>query len=178
MANIAPTLVASHTALPPEGANFPRGGPSENCLPPPAPPKTDFSWPVRVYWEDTDAGGIVFYANYLKFFERSRTEWLRSLGIEQQRLKDSSGGIFVVLETSIRYHRPARLDDELIVTASIVETGRASMIIKQQALLKTEQPSTQCTTLLCEGTIRIGWVRAATLQPMRMPASLLDSLKT
>jgi acyl-CoA thioester hydrolase len=137
-----------------------------------------FQWPIRVYWEDTDAGGIVFYANYLKFFERSRTEWLRSLGIEQQRLKDSTGGIFVVLETSIRYHRPARLDDELIVTASIVETGRASMIIKQQALSKTEQTSNQSATLLCEGTIRIGWVRAATLQPMRMPASLLDSLKT
>ncbi|UUZ78539.1 YbgC/FadM family acyl-CoA thioesterase [Polaromonas sp. P1(28)-13] len=98
-----------------------------------------FQWPVRVYWEDTDAGGIVFYANYLKFFERSRTEWLRSLGIEQQRLKDSTGGMFVVTETSIRYHRSARLDDELIVTASMVETGRASMIIKQQALSKTEQ---------------------------------------
>jgi acyl-CoA thioester hydrolase len=91
-----------------------------------------FSWPLRVYWEDTDAGGIVFYANYLKFFERSRTEWLRSLGIEQQRLRESTGGIFVVAETSIRYHRSARLDDELIVTASLVEAGRASMIISSR----------------------------------------------
>lgn len=131
-----------------------------------------FEWPVRVYWEDTDAGGIVFYANYLKFFERARTEWLRSLGIEQQRLKDSTGGIFVVIDTSIRYHRPARLDDELIVTASIVETGRASMIIKQQALLKTEQLSAQSAPLLCEGTIRIGWVNATSFQPTRMPTSL------
>ncbi len=137
-----------------------------------------FHWPIRVYWEDTDAGGIVFYANYLKFFERSRTEWLRSLGIEQQRLKDSTGGIFVVTETSIRYHRPARLDDELIVTASLIETGRASMIIKQQALLKTEQTGLQSAVLLCEGTIRIGWVKAASLQPMRIPSSILDSLKT
>jgi acyl-CoA thioester hydrolase len=167
-----------------------------------------FSWPLRVYWEDTDAGGIVFYANYLKFFERSRTEWLRSLGIEQQRLRESTGGIFVVAETSIRYHRPARLDDELIVTAALVESGRASMIIKQQALLKTEQglPSQSLSdaqfsdgpplgksappggsvlheaksvgTLLCEGTIRIGWVDAASLQPGRIPASILDSLKT
>ena len=137
-----------------------------------------FQWPVRVYWEDTDAGGIVFYANYLKFFERSRTEWLRSLGIEQQRLKDSTGGIFVVTETTIRYHRPARLDDQLIVTASLMETGRASMIIRQQALLKTEQPGAHPAPLLCEGTIRIGWVHGASLQPKRIPASILDSLKT
>jgi acyl-CoA thioester hydrolase len=137
-----------------------------------------FSWPLRVYWEDTDAGGIVFYANYLKFFERSRTEWLRSLGIEQQRLRESTGGIFVVAETSIRYHRSARLDDELIVTAALIESGRASMIIKQQALLKTEQTAENSNPLLCEGTIRIGWVDAATLQPQRIPASILDSLKT
>ncbi len=137
-----------------------------------------FQWPIRVYWEDTDAGGIVFYANYLKFFERSRTEWLRSLGIEQQRLKDSTGGMFVVTETTIRYHRPARLDDQLIVTASLLEIGRASMIIKQQALLKTEQIDSQSATLLCQGTIRIGWVHGASLQPRRIPASILDSLKT
>ena len=136
-----------------------------------------FHWPVRIYWEDTDAGGIVFYANYLKFFERSRTEWLRSLGIEQQRLKDSLHGMFVVTETNIRYHRPARLDDELIVTASLLETGRASMIIKQQALLKNEQADHQPMTLLCEATIRIGWVHATTLLPNRIPAAILDSLK-
>ncbi|MDP3708718.1 MAG: tol-pal system-associated acyl-CoA thioesterase [Polaromonas sp.] len=137
----------------------------------PVSPERVFEWALRVYWEDTDAGGIVFYANYLKFFERARTEWLRSLGIEQQRLKESTGGMFVVLETSIRYRRPARLDDELIVTASMVETGRASMIIKQQALLKSEQPDEK-PTLLCDGTIRIGWVNAASFQPTRMPASL------
>ncbi|ABM38220.1 thioesterase superfamily protein [Polaromonas naphthalenivorans CJ2] len=137
-----------------------------------------FQWPVRVYWEDTDAGGIVFYANYLKFFERSRTEWLRSLGIGQQQLKDSTGCMFVVTETAIRYHRPARLDDELIVTASMIETGRASLIVKHKALLKTEQPGEHPATLLCEGTIRIGWVHGASLQPRRIPASILDSLKT
>ena len=101
-------------------------------------PRGVFRWPVRVYWEDTDAGGIVFYANYLKFFERSRTEWLRSLGVEQHRLRESTGGMFVVAETSIRYHCPARLDDELIVTASLIEQGRASLTIGQQALLKSE----------------------------------------
>ncbi len=98
-----------------------------------------FQWPVRIYWEDTDAGGIVFYANYLKFFERTRTEWLRSMGIEQQRLRESTGGIFVVVETSTSHLRPARLDDELIVTATLLEMGRASLIIGQQALLKSER---------------------------------------
>lgn len=133
-----------------------------------------FQWPMRVYWEDTDAGGIVFYANYLKFFERSRTEWLRSLGIEQQRLRESTGGIFVVTETTVRYHRPARLDDELIVTARLIEKSRASLIIGQSALLKSEQSP----MLLCEGTIRIGWVDAASLKPARIPANILDRLET
>ena len=156
-------------AAAPSGGSEPREAGSVGAI---------FQWPVRVYWEDTDAGGIVFYANYLKFFERSRTEWLRSLGIEQQRMKDSTGGMFVVTETSIRYLRPARLDDELMVTASLIETGRASMIIKQQALLKTEQKDLLSATLLCEGTIRIGWVHGASLQPKRIPACILDSLKT
>ena len=132
-----------------------------------------FSFPVRVYWEDTDAGGIVFYANYLKFFERSRTEWLRSLGIEQQQLRARSGGMFVVAETSLRFLRPARLDDQLVVTADLIEIGRASMVIGQQALLKSEQTK----IILCEGSVRIGWVNADTLQPQRMPASILDCLK-
>ena len=74
-----------------------------------------FEFPIRVYWEDTDAGGIVFYANYLKFFERGRTEWLRSLGLEQRQLRESTGGMFVVSEARLRYHQPARLDDELLL---------------------------------------------------------------
>ena len=178
--SLASTLVASRACgvalplSPREGANFPRGGLSENCLPPPASLESDFRWPLRVYWEDTDAGGIVFYANYLKFFERARTEWLRSLGIEQQRLRESTDGMFVVSETSLRYLRPARLDDELIVTASLMEAGRASLIIRQQARLKSG-PS---PVLLCEGTIRIGWVETTSLKPARIPAPILDSLKT
>ena len=137
-----------------------------------------FQWPLRVYWEDTDAGGIVFYANYLKFFERSRTEWLRSLGIEQQRLKDSTGCMFVVTDATLRYNRPARLDDELVVTASMQHIGRASMTLKQQALLKSEHADPRPGALLCEGLIRIGWVHGASLQPRRIPASILDSLTT
>ncbi|HSH92107.1 MAG TPA: tol-pal system-associated acyl-CoA thioesterase [Ramlibacter sp.] len=130
-----------------------------------------FEFPIRVYWEDTDAGGIVFYANYLKFFERARTEWLRSLGIEQGKLRETTGGIFVVGETHVRYHRPARLDDELLVTAEVEETGRASLIIAQQAFLAPAK------ALLCEGTIRIGWVDARTLKPARIPPTILETLE-
>ncbi len=132
-----------------------------------------FEFPIRVYWEDTDAGGIVFYANYLKFFERARTEWLRALGIGQQALRDSSGGMFVVSEAQLKYHRPARLDDELIVTATLQASGRASLTIAQQAWRKTaDQPE-----LSCEGTIRIGWVEAATMKPARIPQHVLNLLQ-
>ncbi|HWI78656.1 MAG TPA: tol-pal system-associated acyl-CoA thioesterase [Ramlibacter sp.] len=130
-----------------------------------------FSWPLRVYWEDTDAGGIVFYANYLKFFERARTEWLRSLGLEQRALRERTGQMFVVGETLVRYHRAARLDDELLVTARVQETGRASLIIAQQAFLKASGD------LACDGTIRIGWVDAESLKPARIPPTLLEALK-
>jgi acyl-CoA thioester hydrolase len=128
-----------------------------------------FQWRVRVYWEDTDAGGIVFYANYLKFFERARTEWLRSLGVAQRALKEEAGGMFVVSETSVRYLAPARLDDELLVTAQLQDSGRASLIIAQEAR--------RDGTLLALGTIRIGWVDAATLRPGRIPAAILAVLQ-
>ncbi|HQS21289.1 MULTISPECIES: tol-pal system-associated acyl-CoA thioesterase [unclassified Acidovorax] len=135
-----------------------------------------FEFPVRIYWEDTDAGGIVFYANYLKFFERARTEWLRSLGIGQQQLREQTGGIFVVTDARLRYLRPARLDDELIVTAQLQETGRASLTIVQQALLNNEQAPNHPRVLLSEGTIRIGWVDAASMRPARIPSTLLEQL--
>lgn len=134
-----------------------------------------FRWPVRVYWEDTDAGGIVFYANYLKFFERARTEWLRSLGIEQQRLRETSGGMFVVSATELQYHRPARLDDLLTVTASARETGRASLTIAQTAW-RLPSGDNSGAELLCEGSIRIGWVDAASMRPARMPPAVLQAL--
>ena len=127
-----------------------------------------FVHPIRIYWEDTDAGGIVFYANYLKFFERARTEWLRSLGIGQHALRETTGGMFVVSDTTVKYHRPAKLDDQLRVTATLAESGRASLVITQQAWLGDR--------LLCEGTIRIGWVDASTMKPARIPSSVLERL--
>ncbi len=132
-----------------------------------------FQWPVRIYWEDTDAGGIVFYANYLKFFERARTEWLRSLGIEQQKLREIHEGMFVVSETSVKYHLPARLDDELLVTAGLIESGRASMTIGQKAYRTVGKNN----VLLCEGSIRIGWVDTASLKPARIPPQVLEQIR-
>lgn len=136
-----------------------------------------FHWPVRVYWEDTDAGGIVFYANYLKFFERARTEWLRSLGLSQRALRDASGGMFVVADSHVKYHRAARLDDLLVVTVQLKEMGQASMTILQQTLLKSEQISTLPAELLCDGSIRIGWVDGATLKPAKIPKNILEALQ-
>lgn len=133
-------------------------------MPSPAP----FRHALRVYWEDTDAGGIVFYANYLKFFERARTEWLRALGIGQQVLRESTGAILVVTDTRVRYLRPARLDDWIDVSATLAERGRASLALAQQAWRGEE--------LLAEGEIRIGCVDAATLRPRRLPPELLERL--
>jgi acyl-CoA thioester hydrolase len=123
---------------------------------------------VRVYWEDTDAGGVVFYANYLKFFERARTEWLRSLGFGQQQLKDESGLMFVVSHTAVNYRSPARLDDELTLTVCVREARQASMTLSQQAF--------RGDRLLAEGEIRIGCVAAGTFRPQRIPTAILDRL--
>jgi acyl-CoA thioester hydrolase len=130
-----------------------------------------FSWPIRIYWEDTDAGGIVYYANYLKFFERARTEWLRSFGIAQQALREDTGGMFVVAQAELRYLKSARLDDELLVTTSLLTPGRASMTIHQQAWLKQAGPPVP----LCEATLRAGWVNAKGI-PARIPQAILDKL--
>lgn len=123
-----------------------------------------FSFGARVYWEDTDAGGVVFYANYLRYFERARTEWLRALGVEQQALRERTGTIFVVTDATLRYLRPARLDDALRITVEAIELRQASMRLTQRAL--------RGDTLLCEGRVRIGCVDAASFQPQRIPAEV------
>ena len=135
-----------------------------------------FEFPLRVYWEDTDASGVVFYANYLKFFERGRTEWLRSLGIAQQNLREQTGGIFVVTSAQLEYLRPARLDDQLIVTAKLQSAGRASLTIEQQALLVNPDNQAGEPLQLCTGSIRIGWVDGTTMRPARIPNRILEQL--
>ncbi len=123
---------------------------------------------LRVYWEDTDAGGVVFYANYLKFFERARTEWLRALGVQQQALREATQAIFIVTDTRVSYRAPARLDDELAVSVELRQAGRAQMLIAQQAR--------RGQTLLAEGEIRIGCVDAGTFRPRRIPNAVLDAI--
>jgi len=138
-----------------------------------------FTWDLRVYWEDTDAGGIVFYANYLKFFERARTEWLRSLGLGQQHLRETTGGQFVVSEVQLRYLQSARLDDRLRVSAQAVETGKASITLAQTAWRLPDAQhglAGQAPLPLCTGHIRIGWVNTDTLRPQRMPSQVLNLL--
>lgn len=126
---------------------------------------TAFRWPVRVYYEDTDAGGIVFYANYLKFFERARTEWLRAAGVSQQRLVEQSRRMFVVKSTAVDYHAPAKLDDMLEITVRVGKIGRASVNFEQEAWLTGSDPA----RLLCSGSIRIGCVDTHTLRPSPIP---------
>ena len=129
-----------------------------------------FVHPIRVYWEDTDAGGVVFYANYLKYFERARTEWLRGLGFSQEAMRRADGVMFIVSQTSVRYLAPARLDDLLRVTVDLREPGRASMTLFQQAW--------RGDTLLADGEIRIGCVGAADFKPTRIPKTLVNALQT
>jgi len=141
--------------------------------------------PTRVYWEDTDAGGIVFYANYLKFFERARTEWLRALGVQQQAMRERTGAIFVVTHTAMHYRAPARLDDLLEVTVALRHTGRVSLEVAQQAWrlpsdadadTETDAGNRAAPVLLVEGEVRIGCVDAATMRPCRIPADVLQRL--
>ena len=127
-----------------------------------------FAHEVRVYWEDTDAGGVVFYSNYLKFFERARTEWLRAAGFGQQQLRDQFGVMFVVTETTLRYVAPARLDDLLVVTVAPEMPQGATLTLAQSAL--------RGDTTLVESRITIACVEAASLKPRRIPPPLLQAL--
>jgi acyl-CoA thioester hydrolase len=126
-----------------------------------------FSWPVRIYWEDTDAGGIVYYANYLKFMERARTEWLRATGIEQLPLKEERGLMFVVVDLEAHYRKPARYGDELRVTCEIAERARASLMFRQQIYRNDE--------LLIEGQVRVACLDANTLKPKALPKEFMRS---
>ena len=135
---------------------------------PPKHPRTVFELALRVYWEDTDAGGVVFYANYLKFFERARTEWLRSRGVEQQVLRQTTGAIFVVTQTQVQYHAPARLDDQLSVSVLLQRRAGASMAFTQHAR--------RGALLLAEGRIDIACVDSQSFKPRRLPQPILDAL--
>ena len=128
-----------------------------------------FTWTVRVYYEDTDAGGIVFYANYLKFFERARTEWLRAAGVDQQHLIEREGAAFVVKNATIDYHAPARLDDEITLTLTIEKLGRASVQFVQKAY--------KGDLLLVEASVKVGCVDIASVRPRSLPGDVADKMR-
>ncbi len=127
-----------------------------------------FTFPVRVYWEDTDAGGVVYYANYLRFLERARSEWLRTLGIDQARLLTEERLQFVVVEANIRYHRPAKFDDELVVTAALGSLGGASVTFAQEI-----RRGTVAGELLVSATVRAACIASDTLKPRPLPDALM-----
>jgi len=132
----------------------------------------NFHWNIRVYYEDTDAGGIVFYANYLKFFERARTEWLRAAGVGQQSLAQTHGVIFVVKSTAVDYHAPAKLDDELKLTVVVRRLGKASVQFSQEAWrINHGEPQ-----LLATGDIKVGCVDAKTIRPSAIPDEVAKKL--
>ena len=132
-----------------------------------------FSHPIRIYWEDTDAGSIVYYANYLKFFERARSEWLRYLGIEQGSLLTTEGCMFVVSEAAAKYHRPARIDDLLHVSVAIKTLGQASITLLQTAWIQT---SNGAPVMACQGTVRLACVRQEDMKPSKIPTRMAELL--
>ncbi len=152
---------------------------------------TEFVWPVRVYWEDTDAGGVVYYANYLKFMERARTEWLRALGIEQMPLKEQHGVLMVVAQVEASYRRPARYADALQVHCRIVEVGKASLSFEQKVyrvppviagvaggLEPIVQPHQKPDgELLLDGKVRVACIDAGSFKPRALPQVIVGRLQ-
>ena len=123
-----------------------------------------FQWQVRVYYEDTDRAGVVYYANYLRFMERARTEWLRSLGFEQDRLIADQGILFAVRTANVEFLRPAHFNDLLSVSAEVTGRGRASLTFRQVIERQADAGGAVCT-----GVVKIACLDAATLRPKPIP---------
>lgn len=128
-----------------------------------------FDWPVRVYYEDTDAGGVVYYANYLKFFERGRTEWLRHLGFSQQALMDEAAIVFAVRQVEIDYLKPARFDDALRVSSEIAAFSRVSITFAQR-LLRGE-------TVLSRANVKVACLDKDSFRPVAIPANIVEKMQ-
>ena len=134
-------------------------------------PKT-FVWPVRVYYEDTDAQGVVYYANYFRFMERARTEWLRALGVNQEKMLNEERRMFVVTKTELEFLVPARFNDQLVVTARLAGLTRATFSIEQN-IYRDSLDGTLC----CRGGVQAALLNADTLRPLRVPATLFEDNK-
>ncbi|MDH5344295.1 MAG: YbgC/FadM family acyl-CoA thioesterase [Gammaproteobacteria bacterium] len=128
-----------------------------------------FEWPIRVYYEDTDLQGVVYYANYFRYMERARTEWLRSLGVEQDRLLSEERKFFVVVDTYAEFLKPALFNEMLVATARLAELARASFLIEQNIYRESVDGD-----LLCRGRVKAAYVDADTRRPLRVPASIFE----
>ena len=127
-----------------------------------------FVWPVRVYWEDTDAGGVVYHAGYVRFLERARSEWLRARGVAQQRVRDEHGILFVVADMNLRFLASARLDDELDVCVNAFTRRSASLVFTQCILRRADGAA------LVEAQVRAACIDATSYKPVRIPDFLLQ----
>ena len=127
-----------------------------------------FNWPIQIYYEDTDSGGVVYYANYLKFMERARTEWLRSFSIQQDDLRERFGIIFAVRQVQIDYLLPAKFNDELVVESKVTKKGKASITFEQIVKRDTE--------ILVKANIKIACLDVDLFKPLPMPAEILEKL--
>jgi acyl-CoA thioester hydrolase len=128
----------------------------------------EFHWPVRVYYEDTDSGGVVYHSQYLNFMERARTEWLRALGFEQDLLRSEHNLLFAVHSMQITYRRPARFNDALLIKSQLVKASGASMQF-EQIIYRGEE-------LLCDASVRIACLDAETFRPKSIPKSILTEM--
>ncbi|MBW8823743.1 MAG: tol-pal system-associated acyl-CoA thioesterase [Xanthomonadales bacterium] len=128
-----------------------------------------FQWPLRVYWEDTDAGGVVYHAQYLAFMERARSEWMRANGHGQELLRERDGLVFVVRAMQVDFRAPARLDDALSVSVELRECRRASLVLKQEVR--------RDGTLLVDSEVKIAALFARTFRPCALPPALYEQLK-
>ncbi|MCK4950242.1 MAG: tol-pal system-associated acyl-CoA thioesterase [Gammaproteobacteria bacterium] len=135
----------------------------------------EFLWSVRIYYEDTDSGGVVYYANYLKYMERARTEWLRSLGFEQDQLINEQGVIFAVRSINVEYKKPARFNDLLQVSAELIERGGASLTFRQN-VVNENKDNPEADQLLCSGQIRIACLDAEKMHPCPIPEQIVTEI--
>lgn len=140
------------------------GGGEGAAVPGPSDVKSPFIWPTRVYWEDTDAGGVVYHASYLCFLERARTEWLRALGVGQQALRENADRVFAVRAMTLDFLKPARLDDQLAVSVELAECRRASLVIRQAIMRDGE--------VLVSAEVRVACLAASDFRPRPLPEAV------
>ena len=134
-----------------------------------------FLWPIRIYYEDTDAGGVVYHTNYIKFMERARTEWLRNLGFEQDELLVKEGVIFAVRSVQADFYLPAKFNDELTVSSKVIKKGKASITIEQEVIRKNQDENIK-DDLLCKGIVKVATLDGINFKPVVMPEILYNQI--